>query len=354
MRSIPSHPIKTPATQPRRIGIVGAGLSGLVCARSLAGRGHRVRVFEKSRGPGGRMSTRHAGALCFDHGAQYFTTRDARFQAEVRAWQSVGLVEAWNGRIAVLDNTKVGWVDPAAERYVGVPGMDALCRNLAADLEVSYGARVVRLDRRDGGWRLETDAGADVGPFDAVVVSAPAPQTAAVLADVAPGLAERAASVEMAPCWAVMVRFGQSTELGFDGAFVHDSPLSWIARNSSKPGRPSDESWVLHGSPEWSAEHLELDSEIAAHRLTDAFRRAVGRDLPAPDHLVAHRWRFALPVRPLPEPCLVDPELALAACGDWAGGPRVEGAFLSGCATAARLLGLWPGAEQAAVVDGAD
>ena len=67
---------------------------------------------------------------------------------------------------------------------------------------------------------------------------------------------------------------------------------------------------------------------------------AVGRDLPPPTSLTAHRWRFALPVNPLAEPCLFDPERALAACGDWAGGPRVEGAFLSGCAAAERLIEL--------------
>jgi len=284
------------------------------------------------------MSTRRAGGFRFDHGAQYFTARDARFRAEVGAWRSAGVVEPWNGRIAVVNRGEIGSTDDATERYVGVPGMNEVCRHLAVGLDVLPDTLVVHLDRYEWAWRLTADDGTDLGRFDAVVVTAPGPQTAALLTDAAPGLSERVAGVEMAPCWAVMVGFGESIELGFDGAFVYDSPLSWVARNTSKPGRPSDESWVLHGSPEWSAEHLELDAEIAAHRLTDAFRHAVGRDLPAPVHLVAHRWRFALPIRPLPEPCLFDRELALAACGDWAGGPRVEGAYLSGCAAAARLL----------------
>jgi predicted NAD/FAD-dependent oxidoreductase len=204
------------------------------------------------------------------------------------------------------------------------------------------------MDRVDGRWRLEAEDGTELGRFDALVVSAPAPQAAELLGGVAPQLAARAAAVQMAPCWAVMASFPSPLETGFDGAFVHHSPLSWVARNASKPGRPAAECWVLHGSPEWSADHLELEPDEAGRRLVDAFEQAVGGLAVEPDHVVAHRWRFALPVEPLPESCLFDAELGVAACGDWCGGPRVEGAFLSGGAAAGRILSLrpaprWPG-----------
>jgi photolyase PhrII len=346
--------VTPPATErPLEVAVVGAGVSGLSCARVLADHGHRVRVFDKSRGPGGRMSTRRADEWRFDHGAQYFTARDPRFARIVRSWRDDGLVARWTGIIAVLDRGEIELKDDPTDRWVAVPGMNAVCRHLADDLAVRYEHRIVDLERDDDLWWLHSADGERSGPFDAVVVSAPAPQTAALLADAAPVLTERAGSAEMAPCWAVMAGFDDPLGLGFDGGFVHNSPLSWVSRNDSKPGRPSGESWVLHGSPEWSREHLELDTEIAAHRLADAFRDAVGRDLPQPDHLVAHRWRFALPAEPLPEPCLFDRELAIAACGDWAGGPRVEGAYLSGCAAAGRLLGLRPGPAQPSLFDDA-
>ncbi len=150
----------------------------------------------------------------------------------------------------------------------------------------------------------------------------------------------------MAPCWAVMAALADPLDVGFDAAFVHGSPLTWIARNASKPGRPAEEAWLLHASPEWSREHLDLDGELAARRLLDAFAAAAGRPLPEPLYHAAHRWRFALPTEPLAEPCLFDAETWLAACGDWCGGPRVEGAFLSGCAVAGRLLALAPGPAQ--------
>ncbi len=327
---------------PLKVAVVGAGLSGLTCARVVSDHGHRVRVFDKARGPGGRMSTRRACEHHFDHGAQYFTVRDPRFARWVDGWRRDGLVAVWTGEIAVVEGGATLIKDVDTERWVAVPGMNSICRHLAAGLEMSYETRVSGMHRMDGRWHLEAEGGPEIGEFDALVVSAPAPQTAALLESAAPELAARAAEVEMAPCWAAMVTFPRRLDTAFDGAFLHRSALSWAARNASKPGRPDGESWILHGSPDWSREHMELERDQAAACLLEAFGDAVGGLPVDPAHLDAHRWRFALPVEALPEACLFDLELSLAACGDWCGGPRVEGAFLSGLAAADQILSLRP------------
>jgi predicted NAD/FAD-dependent oxidoreductase len=74
--------------------------------------------------------------------------------------------------------------------------------------------------------------------------------------------------------------------------------------------------------------------------LITAFSEAVGRPLPPTLTAATHRWRYALPDPPLDTPCLFDAEARLGAGGDWCGGPRVEGAFLSGRALAERVLAL--------------
>ena len=357
-----------PATaRPLEVAVVGAGLSGLACARVLHDHGHRVRVFEKSRGVGGRMSTRRRQTSDgrdqrFDHGAQYFTARDPRMRRWLGSWLQRGVVERWAGRIAEIRDGEVRPKEDQPDRFVGVPGMNALCRHLAEDVEVTLRTRVGALEEDGGRWRLRAAGGEpsdgggkpsageyDLGRYDVVVVSAPAPQAAALLEGAAPDLAARTREVETAPCWAAMVTFADRLEPGFDGAFVHGSPLTWVARNASKPGRPEADSWVLHAGEAWSRSHLEEEPEEVAQALLAALAAAVGRDLPEPDHLAAHRWRYARPTEPLPERCLFDPDLGLAACGDWCGGPRVEGAFLSGCAAAGRVLALRPGAAQASL-----
>lgn len=324
---------------PVRIGVIGAGLSGIMCARTLSHHGHLVEVFEKARGPGGRASTRREDRMRFDHGAQYFTVRDARFRQLVESWRAVGLVAEWQGRIVVMGDGTPTPQEDGVERLVGVPGMNAVARHLTNSLNVRYGTRVVDIVPVDNAWRLVADDGGDLGTFDAVVVSAPAPQTAALLESVAPEMAARAARVPMWPCWAVMAAFDEPLDLPFDGAFVRSGPLAWVARNSSKPGRQvGPDSWVLHANPEWSKRHLDDPPAAIEVALMDAFCKATKRSLPWPVHLDAHRWRFALPGDCLTAPCIVEPGLAVVACGDWCAGPRVEGAVISGLAAAREVL----------------
>lgn len=316
------------AVRPKVAAVLGAGLSGLTCARSLSDRGWSVRVFDQARGVGGRMSTRRADGRHFDHGAQYFTVRDERFEGVVESWRENGLVSEWDGTIAVLGQGAKRAKDHRTRRFVGVPGMNSICGHLAVGLEVTLETRIASLDRVDGRWLMTSDSGVELGGYDSVVVSAPAPQSAALLAAPAPEMARRVEQVEMAPCWAVMASFTVPLHLSFDGAFVHDSALSWVARNNSKPGRPDGEAWLLHASPDWSRSHLDLEKGDVAKLLLGAFRTAVGGLDQDAAKVDAHRWRYALPINPLAERCLHDAELGLGVCGDWCGGPRVEGASL--------------------------
>ena len=123
----------------------------------------------------------------------------------------------------------------------------------------------------------------------------------------------------------------------FDAAFIRKGALSWIARNSSKPGRSGGEAWTVHASPEWSKVHLEAPHAEVTRALTREFFREAGLPEMLPAHAQAHRWRYALPEPPLDSRCLYDPALGIGAAGDWCAGPRVEGAYLSGVAAATAL-----------------
>lgn len=318
-----------------RVAVIGAGMAGLAAARDLRATGCPVVLFDKGRRPGGRAAHRQDRAradLCFDHGAQYFTARSDPFAAQVRDWEGRGVAARWEGRVVAW--TPGGVEDKPAARFVGVPGMHALGADLARDLEVRSGVRVTRLRRLPGTgeWELHTADGPWPQRFPIVLVTTP-PEQAVPLLDAAPALAARAAGVEMLPAWAVMVAWDARWEVPFDGAFLDGEPLSWIARDSSKPGRPPGDRWVLHGAPEWSRHHLDATpDEVVAQVLASLPGFGVG--VPAVDHVAAHRWRFSQPREPLSERALFDDAIGLGLAGDWCGGPRVEGAWQSGRALA--------------------
>lgn len=324
-----------------RVAVVGAGVAGLRCARMLQDQGVAVTVFDKARGPAGRLSTRRAeGGLQFDHGAQYFTARDEAFTRRVRSWVNDGHAAVWQGRFGRLEAGRFHLEQPRTPRFVGKPRMSALGRHLAADLPVQLGVRIESLARIGHSWHLSDSHGGTHGDFDRVVLAIPAPQAVPLL-EVTPTLADAAADVEMVPCHALMLRFDRPLDLPWDGVRVAEGPLAWIAHDSSKPGRSCPGSYVAHSRPAAAWDMVEQPAPEVAAALIRAFRAATGVAA-SPVHGVVHRWRYARPAldRMAGPHCLFDRDLGIGACGDWLVGARVEGAWLSGTAMAERLLGI--------------
>ncbi len=321
----------------RRIAIVGAGLAGATAARELARAGHAVVLFDKARGIGGRMATRRHETGAFDHGAQYFTARTAAFQTQVESWCERDLAAPWEARIVELEAGKTRPEESPRPRYVGVPKMGILARDLTTDLEVHCARRIDSTRRGKAGFLLETTEGERFDGFDALVLATPAPQTLDLLPEGSEALAERIRAVEIDPCQAVLATFSSPVAADFDAAFVRDSALAWVARGASRPGRPQAENWVLHGSAEWSRDHVDVAPERVGGLLLEAFSGALDRPLPDPLHLSSHRWLYARTRKPLGEDSLWDAASGLGVCGDWLRGARVEDAFSSGLALAARM-----------------
>ena len=327
-----------PASRHRfRINVVGAGISGLIAARTLADHGHAVTVFEKGRGTGGRMSTRRSDGMAFDHGAQYFTARDEVFRQWVDRWMASGVVRPWKGRIRVLRDGQLSRERRPHRRYVGIPGMSALSARLADGLDLRLRSRVHAVRREAGTIALTDDQDRPLGSCDALIVTAPPEQSTAIVRHATP-LADRSAAVRMNPCWAVLMAFDPPLTLPYDGLFIHGADIVWAARNSSKPGRPTADCWVVHAGAAWSKTHLELDADAITDRLMASFFKTVGLKKVAPLSASAHRWRYAQAATPLTAGCLWDHRARIGICGDWCFNSRIEGAFLSGAAMAGRIL----------------
>lgn len=317
-----------------RVAVVGAGPSGLAAARRLRDAGAAATVFDKGRRPGGRTNTREHGAYRFDHGAPFFTVRDGPVRSLLGGWLDTGVVGLWEGRLVRLAR---GTSEPAypQERYVGIPGMISLAEALAEGLDVCTHTRVQVVERVGSSWRLRDDEGTDLGRFERVIVAVPAPQAVPLLAE-APVLQEQAERVLMGPAWASMLVFESRPPMDFDGAFVSDAEITWIARDASKPGRPDAESWVVHASSRWTRAHWDVDRDEIPSRILSLLEARFG-PMPPTVFERAHRWGYARASEPAPG-VLYDPDAGIGAAGDWSVGGRVEGALTSGLEIADRVL----------------
>lgn len=314
-----------------RVAVIGAGMAGLACARGLFGAQKPVTVFEKSRGLGGRLATRRVGRMAFDHGAQYVVAREPALQDYLDLACTTGYAQSWVPVAPGLPR-----IEPW---FVGSPGMSALLQPLAAGLDVHRAIRIVACQRREGEWWLKTESGDELGPYDALVLAIPAPQAFDLVRDLDDGfeIAGRLGAVRMAPCWAVMAGFPERFDTPAD-LFSAEGPLTWAARDVSKPGRRSPhDCWVLHASPDWTREHIDARPSAVIEALLPEFEKLVG-PTPRGAYLAAHLWRYARVEQPLGEPCIWDPVMRLGLCGDWCLEARAEAAWVSGAELAKRVI----------------
>ena len=325
--------------------VIGAGLAGAAAARRLRAAGLEAVLFDKGRGPGGRLSSRRAdtplGEVRFDHGAQFITAATPNFQALLSSARDAGAVEPWRARLVSIDRGGNAHPLRPAERFVGAPGMNAVVKHALEDLDVRLGRRARKMAGRAGDWTLKFEDGPDEGPFERVALTLPPEQLMDFLArsdgDFADIIAE-ARRAEVAPCWTVMALLDGPFDPDFDGAKVYGGAIRWMARMAARPGGGAHEAIILQASPDWSEAFLEDEpARVAGQLCEEAYVRFA---MPAPVWSRAHRWRYAMVTEPAGSPCALGEDATAGAAGDWRLGGKAEAAWTSGEALGRALAGL--------------
>lgn len=296
-----------------RVTVVGAGISGVACARALRSAGAAVTVVDRS-GVGGRMLSRRLGdGRTVDLGASYLTATDPGFAAIVRDWRSRGLAREWTDTFAVAgpDGLRARAAGPM--RYAAPAGLSALVVDLAAGLDVGV-ANLSTVDDLDQ---------------DAVVLAMPDPAAAALLAE-PPG---ELTGSEWEPVTAAVLRYpDRRWPPDLHGAFVNDDEvLAFVADDGDRRGDGAPV-LVAHTTGRFARRR---DGEVST--VITAVHRALeigGTD--PPEVLLVHQWQQARPVTTQGrEYWLRD---GIGICGDaWSDQPRVQSAWLSGHALGERL-----------------
>lgn len=308
--------------------VVGAGLSGVECARVLVEAGHDVVLRDRGRRPGGRMALRRHEGRVVDIGAGYFTVRDDAFAARVDDWQERGLARRWTDTFGTWSPEEAG-TTTGPMRWAAPGGLRSLVQDLAGGLDVRSADPVERV--LTAGGRPTVD-GEEV---DAVVLALPDPQARPLLDLGSP--AHDALDDPYEPAHALTVGWERRTWSMPDALFVNDHPdLAFVADDGRRRG---DDAPVLvaHSTADRSRRHL-VDPPTAAEPMLAALREVV--DVPAEEPSLVHvqRWTYSRPKTGHGRPFHLDDDL-VGACGDsWGETSSIETAFLSGRALGQALV----------------
>ena len=315
------------------IAIIGAGISGLMAATYLAEKGRNSVLFDKGRGPGGRMNSRRFGKFRLDHGAQFFTVRDPRFEKYVHRWEQARVAKIWCKGFSLTGD--------GHPRFCGTEGMSSIPKWLAGQLDVRTGQIVKSVQLVDQSWQLDFEAFPSVCA-DQLLMTSPVPQSIALLET---GQVELASStrnylnvISYDPCIAMMVLPKHPLYMPEHGGWqINEEPLQFVADNQLKGLPNPGQALTFHLGPQASTEHWESEPEQLIGLVKGELRRR-GKELEIGDMQV-HRWRYSQPTVLHEESFLVAegvPNLVFA--GDAFAGSKIEGAALSGLSAAEAML----------------
>lgn len=304
--------------------VVGAGISGLLCAKELSGLGVSVKILDKGRGVGGRMSTRYMSGARLDHGAQFFTVRDQMFQKYVDHWLSVGVAKEWF-RHAPCDSNPQGY-----PRYCGVGGMNEIPKYLAEELDVQCSEQVIAVNYKAGNWQVTTQS-ETVYHARHLILTAPLPQSLALLdtsgLNYADDELEALRSLKYRRGLTTLAILNEPSGLPEDGFIqLEDSVVTWLADNQMK-GISDVPCLTIQSTPEFADLHWDSPDSVRGQKMIEAIVDYLKSQV---TDYVCHRWGYALSEGRYKQSYFYNPKLNLALAGDGFSGGRVEGAALSG------------------------
>ena len=308
-----------------RVVVVGAGIAGLMAAQSLTNSGHQVVVVDKGRSPGGRLATRRIGNATLDHGAQFFTVRDPVFEAHVAQWVSQGAATEWCRGFSPHAEANDGH-----PRYRGAHGMTDIAKHLALGRDVRCNTLAFSISPSSSHkWQVKIDDGS-VLDADAIIVTCPLPQAYALLVTTGIEIPESILRTEYDRTICLLAVLDTPSAVTKPGGLQHpDGTFSFIADNTVK-GISSAVALTMHANPQFSLEHWDTSTDDVQHLLLERAKPWIGDATVVTSQI--KKWRFATPLTIWPERYWAHDTIVLA--GDAFGGPKIEGAALSGLAAA--------------------
>ena len=310
----------------KSISIIGCGISGIFAALHLKKAGLKnIRLFDKSRGVGGRLATRRSSEGKFDHGAQYLKLDDIYDLPEIKS-----LIKN-----NILKETKVPNV------YIGDDGMTSIPKFLSKDLSVSKEFKLIRINENKDKISLIFENGEEI-ISDSIIFSSPIKQSIEILDSSSVNIDKDkfngVRSLEYSPGIILMVESENSINLNSE--FFQEDPsgnFSFISDNFRKTISKKENFYTLICSTNFSVKNFEKEYDEINSILKPERDIIFNKKY---NILSNHKWRYSIPTNFYPNDDSLNIGLNnfIGMCGDIFTNGNFGGAIKSGISIAEKYM----------------
>lgn len=333
--------------------IVGAGVAGLSCARTLANAGKKVRLIERSRGVGGRCATRRVDGQPVDHGLAFLHGQLPDFLEALHTVPG-GWLDPWPSVVLGTGSPcQPNAFNHGVRRMAHVKGINAFAKHLADGLDIVLETSVCGFEVGSQSITVLAQRHGEPVSFVArdVVLALAGPQSLGLLDDCVSSKNVQTARALLSmmpsvPCATVIALYqpGSVQVPEWDIWYPEGSAgLLLVSHDSAKRVNPQHVALVLQARPAWSHANLTTDGDVWGPQLLVEAAGIIGPWVAQPRAWQAHVWHHARtsPGCELAGPLLLDLDRGrrMGIAGElFAPGGGVQAAWKSGKQLALRLI----------------
>jgi predicted NAD/FAD-dependent oxidoreductase len=326
-----------------KIAVVGAGITGCLLSNFLNSENVDISIFEKSRGCGGRASTKQTEWGQCDLGATIVPAQKADFIDFMQGLCKQNIVSQWPKKLFVSKQS--AGISQPIENYVGDRKhyvfnrkMNGACQEWSKNATLHTNNLISQIRYLAGqGWQLKSNEIWQTELFDKVVLTAPWPQSQALIEQSELPIKLPDFSQRWTSCWSIALKLDQLVASDVDLMYLKNQSIQTLVRDSVKPLRPQvltsvagskAEIWVVQLANKLSDELGKSGKEKAISIATKDFCELFNLPVKSVSNSYGHYWRYARPkhgVKPLG--ILSDQEHGVYIGGDWSFGASIESAY---------------------------
>jgi predicted NAD/FAD-dependent oxidoreductase len=311
----------------KNIAIIGTGFSAATLGYFLK---NDLDFYEKSRGVGGRCSTRRVDNVgLFDHGLQYVNSENSEFKKFLSDYT------IWQGNFKIFQNDQLK-DDSNKERIINENGNNLLVKNLFKNKRVFVNKELKSLEKKNDCFQLNFNDSIQEN-YKTVIITAPYQQAYNLTKQFTENYFLKL-NFSMQPNLTLMVAFNKSLKLNLSAiSFEDDDVLGFAANENTKKKALINkdlELWTIQSSLKYAIKNIyeyRNNKESLANEMLKSLSAKLKVDIKKDNiqYSDIHGWRYAYGTKSDAANCYWNKELRLGICGDWFSGGNAESSFIN-------------------------